>query len=186
MFNKKNIKVPSKTKMNLYQPNTKNDPKRIIGIAALIFLIAAAILGRFVVYEGILEIRELEATVEGLNTRLSTLQAKTANYNELKDNYYRYSESYAKDKTKLVDRIKIIELLDESVKDIGSVTSTSISQNNVNIKLVTTDMEKIAQLRTILESNPRATDVVVYSAARSTGDVVATISFRCVVLEEDQ
>jgi len=181
--NRNSIKVPNKKSMNLYQPDFKNNPKVIYGVGIAIILVLIAFLSKTFIVDGIQEIRNAKAEIAELQMQYDAYNAKIATYSELKEQYYRYSETYSKDEEQLVDRITIMNIIEEVTNTYGSVTSTSIQGNQVSIRVVTKSLDELSLLKQCLEQNDLVTDVIVYSAQRSTGDVVSSVAFTCKVME---
>jgi len=174
------FKMPSKKTMNLYQPEFKADSKFVITLAIMALVLIIGILSKFFILDTYNQVKNIKSEIADLQATYDLYTKQQEGYDELKDEYYRYSETYSKDVEQLVDRITILELLDELKEGgYGSVTSTTITGNSVNIKVITKDLDTLSKLRLALESNPIVKSVVVYSANRSTGDVMSSVAFTC-------
>jgi len=177
-------KLPSKKTMNLYQPDIKNDPKTIITVTAAVIVLITLVLGKFFILDKVNQLYAYKNETAAMETEYYEMFQKYAGYDDLKEKYYRYSENYSKDETKLIDRITVTTMLKNVTEDLASITATSINGNSVSITVITSDLEKLAQFRSKLENVDFVHDVVVYSAARDTGDVTSSVAFKCTVGED--
>jgi len=180
----KKIKLPSKKTMNLYQPDKKNDPKRMILLGVLALVIIVAMLSKVFIIDGMQQINVYKEEIAALQNQVLVLNNRYAEYSELKEEYYRYSNTFSKDETQLVDRIEMINLLTKATEGCASINTVTIADNKVSISVYTKNLKDLSTLRTRLERNEMVKNVAVYSAQKSNGDVSSTVAFECVVLEE--
>jgi len=178
---KKDVKLPVKKSMNLYQVEKKEDPTRTLVFGVLAIIVVVAVFGKILILDKLSEMTTVQQELFTAQDTLSAMNTKLQGYPQLKEDYYRYAEIYSSEDEILMDRITITTLLNEASQDIAHITSTSIEGNAVSIKVVTDNLDNLAQFRITLENNPLVKDVTVYSASRSTGDVVSTVAFKCVV-----
>jgi len=182
---KKSKPALNKKSMNLYQPDFKSDPRKMTMIGAGVALVLVLICAKFFILDGVMEIKQLKTQIQEEEILLQNMQTQVLKFGEVKEEYYKYSENFSSDEEKLVDRIEILEVLDAATKGVCTVGSTSIYGNQVSIAVTTTNMKNLSTLRTRLEDNEMVENVTVYSASGGNGTVSSSISFDCIVLEEE-
>lgn len=183
MAKKKDIKIPDKSTMNLYQPDRTGNsiPGFIIGL--ILVGICTVLFSQFLVIGRLNKLAAKQAEVSRVQSQLTMMQDELMDYPKVKEDYIRYSDSYAEDAEKLVDRITLISLLENVTKDLGSVDSISVKSNSVTIKVITNNLDKLTSIKERLEESGMVRNVTVYSAQRSTGDTVSSVVFDAIAKE---
>lgn len=159
MAKEKEIKIPNKTSMNLYQIETKGNsvPGFIVGL--VIVAIVAFLIAQFGVISRLNKLNALEAEVSVVRTRLDAYENEMLEYPKTKENYLRYSDAYSRGAVVYVDRITIMELLESACADLGSFSSFSISGNSVTVKVYTKSLEDFDLIKNRLDSYELVTSV---------------------------
>ena len=178
MAKEKEIKIPSKTSMNLYQVETKGNsvPGFVIGL--VIVAIVAFLIAQFGVISRLNKLNALEAEVAVVRNKLDAYENEMKEYPKTKENYLRYSDAYARGAVVYVDRISIIELLESACADLGSVSSFSISGNSVTVKAYTKTLEDFDLIKNRLDANELVTSVTPISHDDRTSNSSVSNVFR--------
>jgi len=185
MAKKKKEKLPVRNKMNLYQPieGSKDYKIRIACIIAAILVVG--VFAKVLIVDKIVEIQDLQYEIESLQYSYDNINMNLQKYPEVKEDHYRYSDVYRSGTQILIDRITLLSLLEDVTLDLGQITSTSVVDNQVSIKILTSDLDKLKYIKERLEESELVSHVSVYSAQRGTGDVISSVVFNCIVTEEE-
>ena len=179
MAKNKEIKLPNKTTMNLYyKENAKenNVPMFIVGL--VLIAICVFLFTQFLVVNRLRKLNQLQGEVAVIQSEYDTKLRYLADYDEVKENYRRYTTEYlTKDKEKVVDREKIIHLLENSVEGLGTINNYMIVDNNVSLKVITKDLETVEAIKRNLDGNSYVTDVTIYTAATTNAGITSSIVF---------
>ena len=185
MAKKKEIKLPVKNTMNLYQPTKKDNPKAVVALFVFLFILCAILLGRFVIYDRIVEINDLKQQVANKEDELMQVNTKFANYYPTREKYYRYSDAYDQGQLKLVNRIEIINLIEDVTDKVGEINNFSITDNQVAISVLTNSLAEVSELKQLFEDCDFVSDLIVNTSAKSDGTVLTGAIFNCIVLEDE-
>jgi len=177
LFNKS--KLPSKKKMNLYvrDVDKQNDFRVVVPIAIILFIFVA-IFCKFGVIDLLNEQSRLEREVASLNSQVTALNKEMETYNEVRMNYRRYSDAYlaTNNADMLVNRLEIIQILEDATKDLANIESFSITGNNVTLYANAKDLDLINQVRARFESYEAVSSVYVYTADKNSSTANVSVS----------
>ena len=187
MAKEKEIKLPSKTEMNLYvneNENSKQLPYFLVGLAVvgvLVFLFA-----QFLVINRLNKLNALQGEVNDLMYEHNQQLEYLRDYDEVKEKYRRYTTEYlTADNEKIVDREDIINLINRAVEEYGKTYSFSISDNAVTISVITDNQDELASIRNVLEKSKYVESVEVSSTSNA-GEGVKSTLFMKVGYGEDE
>ncbi|MGI6072134.1 MAG: hypothetical protein ACOX75_03860 [Lachnospiraceae bacterium] len=185
----KNLKLPSKKTMNLYQNEiTDNSWQRVIPYAILIIIVIAVFI-RFGVFQRISKLNNLSAQVSRAQLQLEELNKSIEDYYEVEAEYIRYTDNYMlEEEGALVDRIKIINLINEAVKNTGKINSFSIEGNTVRIQVDVMILDDARIIRKQLEKEDWVENIYVNTAVKDSNktgsNVLVSIVFNVIYQEE--
>ncbi|NLL91046.1 MAG: hypothetical protein GX222_01315 [Ruminococcaceae bacterium] len=183
LIKQKSSKLPSKRTMNLYQIEiTDNSWQRVIPYAILITVIVIAFT-RFGVFRRISQLNKLGEEVSKAQAQLNEFNMSLEDYDDVNAEFIRYTDNYMlEEEGKLVDRIKIIGLIDKNVSNIGEVKSYSIAGNTVSLEVIVDKLDAVRIIRKQLETVDWVGNITVNTATKSDsstglGEVSASIVF---------
>ena len=149
----KNSKLPSKKSMNLYQVEiTDNSWQRVIPYAIVIIVIVVAFI-KLGVFQRISQLNKLREQVSQAQIQLDEINKSIEDYDDVKADYIRYSDHYMLDEEgKLVDRMRIIDLIGDNVYNIGDIKSYTIAGNTVSLEVIVNTLDDVRVIGKQLEA----------------------------------
>lgn len=164
-------KLPSKRNINLYiREKDGNSLQVVLPLAVFLAVIIFAIY-RLGVVDRLAKLAQLQQQNSALNTQLEQLEEKASAYDEVLEEYRRFTTSYLADDEKgIVSRERVFDMIDESVEGIGSVDSISIEGNQVGVTVEMSSLEDIDTIQDRLNSMDNINEIMV-STAKGTNNV---------------
>ena len=186
MAKEKQVKIPDKTTMNLYQVDTKGNNIGAFAVGLVIVAVAAFLIAQFAVIGRLNKLNKLESEVNQVQNVLIGYQNEMLEYPQVKEDYLRYSDAYSKDSEVFLDRIKIINLLEYSCEGLGTITSYNISNNEITLRVNTKSLDDFNQIKARLDNNRYVVNASpISSDDRSLKDTVVNV-IRINVKEVDE
>ena len=113
---------------------------------------------------------------------------KLKDYADVKERYYRYTDEFKTDEEAILfSRPAILDIITNSTGTQGTVQSFTVTDNDVNFVVYTSNLDEVAVIRQRLESMEDVHDVAVYSATKSENNVTwVNSSIKFSVGEEPQ
>lgn len=140
-------------------------------LAPLLVLLAAAaaLFGKFAVADRLEAVNRAEAELYRLREQSAKLEAATAGYSELAEEYQRYSVSWMTDAEKeLLPQTDVLNLLEEELFPVGQVRRFSTSSNILTLEMDGVTLEDTSRLVQKLYQRQDVTNVEVYTASSKT------------------
>ena len=186
MAKEKEIKIPNKTTMNLYQVDKKGNsvPGFVIGLVAV--GVVCILVAQFGVINRLNKLNAMQSEINAIQSQLNEYQAEMAEYPKVKEDYLRYSDAYSRDSIVYVSRIRIMNMLEDACADLGTLVSYSISNNTITVKVNTKTLEDFDKIKMNLDSNKYVTSVTPMSHDDQTVSGVVVNAFRFDVKEVDE
>lgn len=167
---KKKAVYPSKKTINLYQQESTSTRMSTI-ILDIIFVVVVVIgLAKLLVVDVLVERNEALAKAESLQAQLDQQMVALEDYNEINEEYVRYSYKVLVDAQGLQDRLVILEMLENTVFEDSNITNVTISGNAVSLSFSGFDLNKTAQLLQEIESYDIVSSVKVNNQSGNTAD----------------
>lgn len=117
---------------------------------------------------------------------LMALQAKLTGYDELASQYGRYSYGWMNnEEATLVDRMDVIEIIEELVDPIASVEDIAINLNVLNVNISGLSLQQTSALVNTLEAHPLVRSVTVSTARSEDAELNASVSMIVILEKED-
>lgn len=167
---KKKEHYPTKTDINLFYKVDKTTGPVTAMLYIMFALTLLLALGKFGVYDMMQEVNALEAELADKEMELQAMMIATKDYNSVKSEYNRYTQGYLTKEEKPIDRLVILDMLEETVFAKSNVESTSIMDDSIFISYVGLDLEETAALVKELESYSWVKDVSVQTASLSVNE----------------
>lgn len=145
---KKQIKIPSKTTLNLLiKEKTLASPSRLIPILVLIF-VGAFLFSKYAVVARLEKVNRAEAQLAAAESNLEQIQSSYADYDAVRAQYNCYSyEQY--DRT-IPDRVKVLDMLERRFFPISTVQSLSINGRDISLVLADISLETLTYINQVL------------------------------------
>lgn len=164
-------KLPQKRTMNLAMiQNDDNSIKRVLP-AAIILGIAIAIFCKVAVIDRIADLGEARQKYEQSRATLSSLETALEDYPQVYEKYLRYTDNYQNsEEYVIVNRIRLINMLDEATSGLGSIISISAVDNEVALEVSAANLDNVEAIKARLDVEELVQRVHVYTADTSESD----------------
>lgn len=164
----KKEKLPTKTTMNLYVRKKSANSPLTIALTALFLVVFVLAFTRFAVHDKLEEVRVARKEYADIMQTKSKVEAAVENYDDVLEDYYRYTESYLSDgEAVLVDRIEILNMLKAAAQGCAEITAITVRDNVVTISVKTDTLEDVGFYKEKLEQDGLVTSVNVYNAQKT-------------------
>lgn len=178
-------KLPSKRNINLYVREKDGNSIQVVLPLAVFLIIVVFAVYRLGVVDRLAKLAQLQQQNSALKTQLEQLDEKISNYDEVLEEYRRFTTSYlSEDEAGLVGRERIFDMLDESTEGIGNITSISIEGNQVGVIVDMSSLEDIDTIQDRLNSMVNIDEIMV-STAKGTNNIDVEGYIIFTVKEED-
>ena len=154
---------PTKTSMNLFYKPDRTTKPATTALYVLFVLVCLLGLGKLLVYDPWAENREAQRGLAAAEEQLTGTMARLADYNEVRERYSRYSAT--DEEQALIDRVEVLDMLEEAVGGIARLDSVSISGDAAQVQFSGATLAETAQIVRVLESFPIVAGTVVNTAS---------------------
>lgn len=167
-MNGKGKKMPTKQTMNLYFKESRTTKPATFLLYAL--FVAVVLLGmlKFMVYDLWVKVSEARDALAVVQDELTATMAMLADYDEVKENFQRYSAT--DEELATLDRMEVIALLDEKVGEVARMHSYSVHGMEVQISIDEVTLAQVADIVRQLEASPIVKNTIVNTASTTTGE----------------
>lgn len=143
---KKKVVYPSKKSINLYYQ--EDISTKISTLALDIIFVVVVVLGlvKLLVVDVLVDRNDALEKVESLQASLDQQMVAIQEYDEVEEEYARYSYKFLVDEMNLVDRMEILSMLENTVFENGLVSNVSITKDVVSLSFEGLNLEQCAQL----------------------------------------
>lgn len=158
---KKKEVYPSKKTINLYYQEDVSS--KISSLVLDIVFVVVVVLGIFKIafFDIISERNDAQEKVELLQKTLDQQLVILEDFDEVADEYARYSYKILVDEIKHQDRIEIMSMLENTVFKNGNISNVSISGNMVSLSFRGLNLDECAQLIADIQSYEMVENVVI-------------------------
>lgn len=149
---KKKDVYPSKKSINLYY--SVNDSKKISTIVIDVVFVLVLVLGiaKFFVFDVIAEKNAAYEKLQSAQELLAVQEEALKDFDEVSEEYSRYSYKILVDGLGLHDRMAVLDMLENTVFNQASISSVSINDNKISLNVDGMGLDEIAQLIAELQS----------------------------------
>ena len=165
LFQKKKDNYPTKKTINLYYQEDKSAGISTFTLYLIFAVVVIFALSKMFVFDVITNLNKAETQYKTYQETLDSFSSVLTNYEEVMDEYNKYSYSYLSDKEKIQDRMNVLSMLEETVFTYSNVQSMSISEDVISVSLTDIDLEKTALLAKTIESYEMVKAVTVNTAS---------------------
>ena len=161
---KKNPALPSKKTMNFVHHKSSFNPKKVLPLA-IVVIIAVAVFAKF----GIMD--QLDKKTEAYNKlaqRQETLSGKMnqlAGYDELAQQYGRYSYGWMDEsEVNMVSRMDVLALVEEKISPAAFIENLAVNNNVLTMNIHGITLEQASAMVKSLEQSDLVVSATVYNA----------------------
>ncbi len=150
-------KYATKDTLNLCMKDKQSISFELFFLLLALILLFLLFVEFFGIYRPYLRVEQAEAALDGDRATLAQLERKLRDYDDVHDDYLIYNfDDY--DNT-IVDREKILALLEKTVFDRGTVSSVSISGKTLTINISNVSSENVINIQRDLAKDPIVANV---------------------------
>ena len=162
-------KLPTKRSVNLALAGEVTINWKVAVPAIIVIVIAAALFGKFGVYDRMVAVSEAEAKVSSLQSSVDAGLATIASYADVTEKYAHYTYGDMTDEElNRTDREEAIAVLDSLTENGAVIGSFTITGNTIVVPITGSTLEHISEIVASLEADPLVSYVQVSTAATNT------------------
>lgn len=161
---KKAVQMPSKKTMNFARRQSNFNPRKVIPII-LVILIVAAVLVKFGVMDPLDKKSAAYSELSYKQVQLAALNAKLADYEELEQEYGRYSYGWMNEtEVSLVSRIDALNLVEKQIANKATIKNMAVNNNVLTLNIKGITLKEASDMVAKLEMNDLVESAAVYNA----------------------
>lgn len=161
---KKAVQMPSKKTMNFARRQSNFNPKKVIPII-LVILIVAAVLVKFGIMDPLDKKTAAYSELSYKQVQLAALNAKLADYDELEQEYGRYSYGWMNEtEVSLVSRIDALNLVEKQIANKAVIKNMAVNNNVLTLNIKGITLKEASDMVAKLEMNDLVESAAVYNA----------------------
>ena len=161
---KKAVQMPSKKTMNFARRQSNFNPKKVIPII-LVIVIVAAVLVKFGVMDPLDKKSAAYADLSYKQVQLAALNAQLTGYEELEQEYGRYSYGWMNEtEISLVSRIEALNLVEKQIANKATIKDMAINNNVLTLNIYGITLKEASDMVAKLEQNALVESAAVYNA----------------------
>ena len=174
----KGSQYPSKTSINLAMADDSTQFTPRTAVMLVLVLLFAVVFCKFAVIDVMGAASQAESRVSAAQAQLSALQAANADYNEVQAAYDKIGVSgLSADERALADRGDVIELIEKTASQLGSLQAVRVSGNTMELQFSDRSLHDVSRLMQVLESKDIVAGVSVSMAMTDEKtDVVSVVT----------
>lgn len=145
-FGKKKDVYPSKKTINLYYQEDRSTRYTAIILDTVFVAVVVLALVKFLIVDVLNERSQALQKVEDAQILLEQQMDVLADYDEISEEYVKYSFRILVEDMNIYDRMEILEMLEETIFADAKVSHLSIMGNVISVNFSGTDLNRTAQL----------------------------------------
>lgn len=157
--------IPSKTTLNLYYREDKTSKIIMASIYTLFGLFLLLVGIKFGIYDMHMRCKELETQIEERQLYSDNLEIALEDYQKVKAEYNRYTQSYLTEEELLQDRIELLNMLEKTVFEKSTFLTTSILEDTIFISYRDLNLDETSELVFLVEEYECVKNVDVQTAS---------------------
>ena len=143
---------PTKKHMNLYFKVDKTTAPTTIFLYILFVVVLLLAASKVFIYDKIMYVNELTEISQNLDSQIADYTTYLKDYDDTLEEYVRYSHTQKEIDT--VDRMEILNLIDDKIRSVSYVSDISIEDNLVLVAFSGVTLNETAQIVAALEESP--------------------------------
>lgn len=163
---------PDKRSMNLYYKPDRTTRPATAALYVTFVLVCLLGLGKLLVYDVWMDTVQARASFAAAEQELNGVMQELSDYPEVRSEYSRYSAT--DEELSLIDRMEILDLLDNTVGVTAAMDTVVIRGNTVQIQFSAVSLAQTARIVEALDASPivESTTVNTASTTENTSDLV--------------
>lgn len=161
---KKAVVVPTKKTMNFVHHQSSVNTKKIV----LILLVVSVVVGLFVKIGILDQLDKKTAAYRALAVKqdqLAAINAKLAGYNELEQQYGRYSYGWMNEtEVNMVSRMEVLALVEQKITPTALIEDMAVNNNVLSLNIQGITLEQASAMVKSLEESELVSSAAVYNA----------------------
>lgn len=158
-------KYPDKQTINLAANEKDKVDVRILLASFVLFLICLATFVKFAVIDRLNAAEEAKRTYMEAKQQIQMLEERTKEYAKLQDVYSKLNNTFfSAQEAAEIDRMEIIDMVEDCVLDKADIESINITGNQVLISIVDTTLASVSEVVAALQADERTAYVTVSTA----------------------
>ncbi len=158
--------LPSKTTMNLVILEKGENSKTTDIVLVVLLVVVLAVFAKFGVLDQYNAKKAAEEEYAAAQQELEQNKVLLTRYEAVFEKFSHYFKAFlTNDELKLVDRIQLIDMLDEHLFNVAEMQSININGNTIGISFYDVTLEQVGQLAQDLSDNELVTNVDLQTAS---------------------
>lgn len=163
---KGNVTYPSKRYINLMPRKERNNDWRKVLPVAIILFVLLAVFVKFGVYDLFANVSAKQAELNSQTQVLRSVQAKAADYDQVKEEYDAYQSTRLSSAANEVSAIEAMELVDAYIAPYAHIDEINYDKNTITLNLSNITLENVGKLVSKLYEQPIVKNVAVSTAGQ--------------------
>ena len=153
---------PAKRSMNLYYKPDRTTKPATVSLYVLFVLVCLLGLSKPLVYDLRAETAAAQQALAAAEEELNEVLLELGDYSQVQERYLRYS--LTDEEKALVDRMEILNLLDEAVGATADMETISIGGDTVQLQFYDVTLSETSRIVRALEDSPLVAEITVNTA----------------------
>lgn len=163
---KGSVTYPSKRYINLMPRKERNNDWRKVLPVAIILFVLLAVFVKFGVYDLFANVSAKQAELNSQTQVLRSVQAKAADYDQVKEEYDAYQSTRLSSAANEVSAIEAMELVDAYIAPYAHIDEINYDKNTITLNLSNITLENVGKLVSKLYEQPIVKNVAVSTAGQ--------------------
>lgn len=151
VLKQKKEQYPEKRYMNLYYKPDRTTKPATIALYTLFVLVLLLALSKVLLYDIAVNLHDKEQEYFTIQKRLENYEEQLKGYPEIQLTYTLYSKT--EEEMAQVERMDILDLIDETIRTVGQVESISIAEEQVMVQVSGVTLSQTAEMVQELEKS---------------------------------
>lgn len=180
---KDNLVIPSKKTMNFVHHKSSFNLKKVLPIVLVVILVAAVFV-KFGIMDQLDKKTAAYSELSLMQEQLAVINAKLAGYDELEQQYGRYSYGWMNDsEVNMVSRMDVLALVEQKIVPAAVVENLAVNNNVLTLNIHGITLEQASTMVKSLEDSPLVTSATVYNAVAANAEEASI--FMSIVLTKE-
>lgn len=183
LMGKKKVVYPTKRSMNLYFKVDRTTASATVALYVLFALAVLLGLGKVLVYDLVMEEKQLESQVLELEQRTVQQLEQLERYDQVLEDYIRSFPTQRE--LEQADVMELLALIDTTIRPAARVSQVAIADNQVVISFSGVTLAQAAELVVQLEQSPLVANIQVDTASSSKGSELVEVHTYFQIAQEE-
>ncbi len=152
------VKLPTKTHINLAKRESKKRDATTLGVGAAIIIVLVILVAKFGVYDQFARLQRAEDAYNTVHQQYAEMEESLADYPQVLERYRTYARAWMEQSDEngfvQVDRMEILDLLENYMIPYGTLNSFTIQDSAVVVSMSGMNLQEISNMFARLQSRP--------------------------------